>query len=118
MDEQIQELFDKAEDDLQTAVKLAAAIIYGHIEVELVDLLEMYYLLKKWQITAEGKNNDDLATLAETYETALKNINAELLDDYMYSRKNLDIYNTVIETVEQYNLPRICIIDLENIPQA
>ena len=48
MEEQILEQLEMAEQDLYMALNLGESIIFGYLEVELVDLMEMYYLLRKW----------------------------------------------------------------------
>ena len=118
MEEQILEQLEKAEEDLYTALNLGESIIFGYLEVELIDLMEMYYLLRKWQIRLKNKTLKSLETLIEQYETVLENIDTESFDDYLHARQIEDIRDIVIEISKKSGLPGVCLITPDNMPEA
>ena len=117
MDEAILEQFDRAEDDLHAALLLGESIIFGYIEVDLVDWLEIYYILRKWQIKMGKRCIYSLQTLVEKYETALEDVDAEFLDSYMRDRKTMDVVDIIAEISPMLGLPGICFINPDNFPQ-
>ena len=118
MEEQILEQLEMAEQDLYMALNLGESIIFGYLEVELVDLMEMYYLLRKWQIRLGNKILDSLETLVKQYEIVLEDVNEELLDDYITARQTEDICDIVIEISKKSGLPGICLITPDTMPEA
>ncbi len=110
--------FMQAEDDLYKAVKLGEEIIYGQIEIELIDLMEMYYLLRKWKVRIGDGVLNSLEALLTQYETVLENIDSELLADYFAARKIEDIKDAVIEAAAKLGLPELCLVMPNNMPEA